>query len=207
MRRMAREALPAILEATVQVIAREGVDAVRYRRVAEEAGVPLGTVSYHFAAREEMIRAAFAYFLEWNAGRVAEQRARFSGETLDDVAGFLAELVRDDFADPSRRYLAEYELVVYAGRDPSLAPGLAAWDRARIGELAAVLEPLGVRRPIAAARTAVDVVRGFQVANLGRRPADVGDLRERLADLFRALAASAPPASPARRRAPPRRRR
>lgn len=181
------EAPPAILEATLRVIAADGVDAVRYRRIAEEARVPLGTVSYHFTAREELIRAAFAFFLDKNTAMLAELRPRFSGETLEEVAEFLADLVRADFADPDRRCLAEYELVVYAGRDPAVARGLAAWDRARVAELAVVLERLGVRRPIAAARTAIDIVRGFQLANLGRSGPDLDDLRARLSEVLRAL--------------------
>lgn len=198
---MAREAPPAILDATLRVIAAEGVDAVRYRRVAEAAGVPLGTVSYHFTTREELIRAAFSHFLRRNTESLAQQRARFTGESLDEVAAFLADLVRADFGDPQRRYLAEYELVVYAARDPAIAAALEAWDRARCSELALVLERLGVARPNAAARTAIDVVRGFQLASLGRKPPELEDLRRRLGEVLRALAAAppAPPAPPARR--------
>jgi len=187
---MAREAPTAILEATLRVIAKSGVDAVRYRDVAHEAGVPLGTVSYHFSARAGLIRAAFKFFLERNTATLLALRARLPAEGFDEVAEFLTEVVRADFADRRRRYLAEYELVVYAARDPAIAEALAAWNWARLAEFAPVLERLGVPRPNAAARTLVDIVRGFELYNLGSKQPDLDDLRRRLRDVLRTLAPS-----------------
>lgn len=185
---MTRATPTAILEATLRLIAKAGVDAVRYRDVAEASGVPLGTVSYHFSARPELIRAAFAFFLEQNTATVHALHARLRAPALAEIAEFLTALVRADFADRRRRYLAEYELIVYAARDPAIAEALAGWDRARLAELAPLLERLGVPRPNAAARTLVDIVRGFQLTNLGRRQPDCDDLRRRLHDVLRAFA-------------------
>ena len=71
-----------ILEATLHLVAEGGVDAVRYREVAAAAGVPLGTVSYHYASRQELLRAAFTHFLEENTRALMALRARFTAERL-----------------------------------------------------------------------------------------------------------------------------
>ena len=53
----------SLLEATLRVIARGGVEAVTHRRVAAEAGVSHGTTTYHFASREDIILQAFRYYI------------------------------------------------------------------------------------------------------------------------------------------------
>lgn len=48
-----------ILSATLEVIGSEGVHAVSYRRVAAQAGVPLGSMTYYFPDLDGLIVAAF----------------------------------------------------------------------------------------------------------------------------------------------------
>jgi len=48
-----------ILQATIDLIASEGVHATSYRAVAARAGVPLGSVTYYFADLETLIVSAF----------------------------------------------------------------------------------------------------------------------------------------------------
>lgn len=50
-----------ILEATLRVIVREGVDGVRSALVAEEAGVSIGLPHYYFPTQSQLIRAAFRH--------------------------------------------------------------------------------------------------------------------------------------------------
>jgi TetR/AcrR family transcriptional regulator, cholesterol catabolism regulator len=47
-----------ILEATIDLLAREGIAGVSIRAVAREAGVALGLVNYHFEDKTSLIRAA-----------------------------------------------------------------------------------------------------------------------------------------------------
>lgn len=157
-----------ILDATLALIASAGIDAVRYREVAVRAGVPLGTVSYHFTQRPQLLAAAFRHFFSRNSEVLREVGQRFPRRRLQDVAQFLRELIRIDFADPNRTMLAEYELILYAARDPELASALALWDHAMSTELGAVLESFSVAQPHATARTLMEMVRGFQLVNLGR---------------------------------------
>src|SRR5262245_4250116 len=43
-----------ILDATLRLIATDGVDAVTHRRVAAVADVPLGSTTYYFESREQL---------------------------------------------------------------------------------------------------------------------------------------------------------
>src|SRR5216683_6190819 len=51
-----------LIEVTIELVAREGIDAVTHRRVAELAQVPLGSTTYYFASREEMLVEALKAF-------------------------------------------------------------------------------------------------------------------------------------------------
>ncbi|MEM9202114.1 MAG: TetR family transcriptional regulator C-terminal domain-containing protein [Actinomycetota bacterium] len=48
-----------ILDATMHVIVRDGLDSTSMRAVAEEADVSLGLLSYHFDGKEQLVVAAF----------------------------------------------------------------------------------------------------------------------------------------------------
>jgi DNA-binding transcriptional regulator YbjK len=175
-----------ILDATLALIAGGGIDAIRYRDVATQAGVPLGTVSYHFAARPALLEATFRHFFARNTELLLGLGARAPRGRREDVAAFLCELIRIDFADPERRVLAEYELILYAGRHPDLAAVLAGWDRMMVAELAPALEALDIANPIATARTLTEMLRGFELVNLGRTLAEI---EEPLADFGRRVSA------------------
>lgn len=177
----------AVLDATLALVAEGGVDAIRYREVAQASGVALGTISYRYPAREDLIRAAFAWFLEQNTANLVASRARARIRDLDGVADLLVEVLSSDFADKRRRYLAEYELILYASRDAIVASALSAWDRQVVTELAGTLEPLGVTLPLAAAQTLVDMLRGFQLATLGRPDRDLDGFRTRVHHVLHGL--------------------
>src|SRR6202012_2778663 len=48
----------ALLEATLQVVADTGADAVTHRRVAEVAQLPLASTTYYFDSKEQLLTAA-----------------------------------------------------------------------------------------------------------------------------------------------------
>ena len=181
-----------ILDATLRVIAQGGVNSVRYREVAAEAGVALGTVSYQFPSREELLRAAFQHFAAENMGSLRVAASAKPIETPADVASFCIELLRADFARSDRAHLAEYELLVYAARDSSVADVVAASDRTLALEIGAVLEHAGVSAPFSMAQTLIDLIRGFQLASLGKRDPDLAGLHKRLLRLLGVLGPIAP---------------
>lgn len=169
----------SILDAVLRVVAEGGVDAVTHRRVAAAARVPLGSTSYYFASRDDLLREAFrqhAGDVYGSLDALAEGRPLGSA---DDLVAFLVEMVRRELVDPSM-VLVEYELIVRAARDPELAREVNVYERNLAARLAEALERLGVPSPLEAARTLIALVRGFELERLTRPAAELADLRARL---------------------------
>lgn len=81
------DARRAILDATIKVLETSGEAAVRLASIAEDAGVAIGLIGYHFGGREGLIEAA--------------QAERYSERTVADLgaveAGIAAAKDPDDF--------------------------------------------------------------------------------------------------------------
>lgn len=183
----------AILDATLRVISAGGVDAVTHRRVAAEADVALGSTTYYFASREELVREAFRYYLAEVTTALASLERESPIERAADVAEALIELARREFADPAL-VLAEYELILYAARDPVLAQDFNAYERGLEAQLAGPLERLGAERPVDAARTVIGLMRGFELERLTRPHTSAEELRRRLEFVVCALTGTEPAA-------------
>jgi len=177
--------------AALRVIAREGAEAVTHRSVAAEAGVPLGSTTYWFASRSDLLREALRLYVgEVYASLLAVEAAHLR-PTRAGLVDFLVEIARRELEEPASLVL-EYELLVRAARDPALAASFREYDRALATRLAEALEKLGAAQPFSAARSLVALVRGFELdALLGAAP-EPEDLRRRLEPLVDALVASRP---------------
>jgi len=173
----------------LRVIADGGVDAVRARRVAAEAQVPLGSISYWFDGREDLIRAAFVHFLQSNTGFLEGLLASCPVNTQADLVELLVTMVEVEFADRGR-VVAEYELLLAASRDPILADALALWEQELLGGLASLLQGLGCAAATDSARTLVEFIRGYELLLLTRPAPDLKDLRVRLTPLIGGLVAA-----------------
>ncbi|MEU0067864.1 helix-turn-helix domain-containing protein, partial [Streptomyces albidoflavus] len=61
-----------ILDAAARLVQREGVKSVTFDAVAAEAGLTKGGLLYHFASREELVRAIHQHLADrWEADLVA----------------------------------------------------------------------------------------------------------------------------------------
>ncbi len=197
----------AILEATLRVIAAGGPDEVTHRRVAAEAAVPLGSTTYYFASRDELVRDAFRHYVGKVFAFLGTVERDVPRRGTEDVVEFLTEVARREVADPES-LLIEYELIVRAARDPVLAAAFNDYARALESRLAEWLEGLGAPQPFDAARTLIALVRGVELQRLTRPDIDVGDLRRRLHAVVGAIVGAvggpADAAPAARRRSRPR---
>ncbi|HUA35114.1 MAG TPA: TetR family transcriptional regulator [Candidatus Binataceae bacterium] len=177
-----------ILAAALRVIAAGGADAVTHRRVASEAKVPLGSLTYYFESREEMIREAFRFYIDEATEFMLEIERNIPMATAADIVELIAEIMRREFMQPEM-LRAEYEMILHASRDEQVAKEFAAWERGLEMRLAAPLELLGAERPVAAARTILHLVRGFELEQIAHRAEELGDLRMRLTAVVNALVA------------------
>jgi DNA-binding transcriptional regulator YbjK len=169
----------AILDAALKVIAERGTEEVTHRSVAAAAGVPLGSTTYYFASRDELVREAFRRYVTRVLGLLSDVLIE---NRPDEAAGLVAFLVEVARREVSGRWtvIVEYELVLRAARDPALAADFRRYERALASGLAEALERLGAPQPFDAARTLIALVRGFELDGLTRADADPDDLSRRL---------------------------
>ena len=103
----------SLLEAATSLAATEGVTALGVERVVQEAGVSKGSFFYHFATKEEMVRALLDHVAQRCMGEVEEavaKGARFTDALIDMVVrelrengALIAVLVASVALDPSLR--------------------------------------------------------------------------------------------------------
>ena len=88
-----------ILDATMQVIVREGLDSTSMRAVAEEADVSLGLLSYHFEGKEQLIVAAFRRATERLITLIDDEMAAAGDDPLDRLRAALRSWFDPSFSD------------------------------------------------------------------------------------------------------------
>jgi DNA-binding transcriptional regulator YbjK len=106
-----------LIEATLQVIEREGVGGVSHRAVAKVAGVSPSAAIHHFATLDDLLVAALV---------AANETSVTAVEAVEDVAG-LADLLAELVAECRTRFVAVYELYLLAARRPALRPEAYRW--------------------------------------------------------------------------------
>jgi DNA-binding transcriptional regulator YbjK len=73
----------AIVAATVDIVARDGVAAVTHRRVAERAGVSLSSTTWHYASKDDILEAALRFTAQREIERVGEMAERIAAASPD----------------------------------------------------------------------------------------------------------------------------
>ncbi|WP_172300394.1 TetR/AcrR family transcriptional regulator [Pseudoruegeria sp. HB172150] len=107
-----RLTVDAIHVATIQVLAREGIARCTTTRVAERAGVSVGTLYQYYAQREAMLAAALERHMKRISGAVEEACATWHGKTLEEmVTGLVHAFLAAKFenAEESRSLYAVAE--------------------------------------------------------------------------------------------------
>jgi TetR/AcrR family transcriptional repressor of bet genes len=105
-----------IAEVTVDVIAREGLEAATIRRIAAELGGPTKIVTHYFADKQEMLVWAYRVIAERSQHYVSEVVTR---DPADIVGALMAMTAIDDFQTQLWRvYIAFWDR---AARDPFFA--------------------------------------------------------------------------------------
>ena len=109
-----------LIEGALAVLARDGFAGLTHRSVAQEAGVPLASASYHFDGIDDLALSALLH---------ANQQLVEALETIDDDRSIeaLATLLADDLEGRAGLYFAYYELYLLAARKPELRDQATAW--------------------------------------------------------------------------------
>jgi TetR/AcrR family transcriptional regulator, regulator of biofilm formation and stress response len=118
-RRRGQRRREALIEATLDVVARGGAGSVTHAAVAEAAGVGRSAVSHHFASIGDLLAAA----LRSATGKLGADLRRTAPTGIDDIATRLVDLFCADRA----RVAAGYELYLLAARVPGLRSAANGW--------------------------------------------------------------------------------
>ncbi|MFF4835982.1 TetR/AcrR family transcriptional regulator [Streptomyces sp. NPDC001315] len=148
-----------IIAATLDLIAEEGLAGVSHRKIAARAGVPLGSMTYHFSGIDQLLREAFGRFTDHI---VAVFDAHLSTPTdRDQARTAVAELVHTLSEGPQRDLVLTQELYTLAARQPDYRELTHAWmrrsrthlerhfDRDTARQLDALIEGLTLHRALA----------------------------------------------------------
>jgi len=174
-----------ILAATLRVVAAEGIGAVTNRRVAAEAGVALGSLTYHFPSQTALLRDSLLRYVESEVARIGAiaEQLRASEPSAEQVAAIVEQLLDSDPARPGE--VAELELHLQASRDPELQAASARCFAAYEDFAAAVLEALDVPEPARHAQTVVAVMVGLTMRRLGTGARDARGTADALMTIVR----------------------
>ncbi|MFD3523940.1 TetR/AcrR family transcriptional regulator [Streptomyces sp. NPDC058653] len=116
-----------IIAATLDLIAEEGLARVSHRKIAARAGVPLGSMTYHFGGMDELLREAFGQFTDHI---VAVFDAHLSAPAdRDQARAAVADLVHILSEGPQRDLVLTQELYTLAARRPEYRELTHEWMR------------------------------------------------------------------------------
>ncbi|GLY00523.1 MULTISPECIES: TetR family transcriptional regulator [Actinoplanes] len=126
-RRVANDPLrkQRILDAAQAVIAEHGVHRTTHRRIAETAGVPLGSLTYHFGSLDDILEQAFLAL----AATMSEHYAAALSGAPDQQAACVAvtDLICGDEYATTRELTLIHEMYSYANHSEPVADACRQW--------------------------------------------------------------------------------
>lgn len=105
-----------IIDATLDVIAENGVAGTSHRRVASAADVPLGSMTYHFDSMDALLQEAFTRYADRTGARFRARMAAAS--SVERAAGVVVDLINSPVDTTPRDLVLTHELYTLAARRP-----------------------------------------------------------------------------------------
>jgi TetR/AcrR family transcriptional regulator, regulator of biofilm formation and stress response len=158
-----------ILDVTLDLIEERGLAGATYRTIAEVADVPLGSMTYHFPSRDDLVFTAFERFANDLFSPLDESMGELGPD--EDPRERLVRMIVADSRDRKRDMVLLAELYVLAIRDERYAEMMRQWMRRSRDAIArhvhgisghvvdAVQEGIGLQRYFLPREFSEDVVR------------------------------------------------
>ncbi|MDY7544450.1 TetR/AcrR family transcriptional regulator [Cryobacterium sp. 5B3] len=171
-----------ILDASVQVFGTGGAAAVTHRAVARVARVPLGSTTYYFTDRNDLLLQTMAHARRTEAARLAAIVEALHGElTVERSVEVLTEMFFDKTVADPLYDLALFEMFMEATRNITVRNEARGWST-MIGAL--VDRVLPASEPTVPRATVVQIVAclidGLMLEAVSNGQLSVADLAERL---------------------------
>lgn len=114
-----------ILLATLETIAAHGINAVTHRKIAQCAGVPLGSLTYYFTGIDALLEEAFAGFTE----QMSVQYLAFFDhvDNREQAAEAITALIFSAQMTTARNMELMYQLYAYISKKPALKEVMQNW--------------------------------------------------------------------------------
>lgn len=132
-----------IIDAALDVIAEHGVAGATHRRIAETAGVPLGSMTYYFDGMRNLLVEAFTRLAESMSVRY---RARLEAAvTIAEARAAVVEIICGTDRGSPRELILCYELYAFASRNPPVLGVTRSWMNASRTSLSRHFDPRTAR--------------------------------------------------------------
>jgi len=118
-----------LMEATLRLIGRKGLDGVTHRAVAAEAGMSLGAITHHFATREHLVDAALRFALAREVGRLRALAFGLQNKAFDTDAWIeaLVDWYSRELRTDAEIHIACFEAFLAAARNERYRSIVAEW--------------------------------------------------------------------------------
>ncbi|MFN8132119.1 MAG: TetR family transcriptional regulator [Solirubrobacteraceae bacterium] len=181
-----------ILRATLEVIGEAGIAAVTHRAVAGRADVPLGSMTYYFASKDDLLRESLLLFVEEEVVRLHALAESIvgSGLTVEQIAQAFAEELASHAHAERVLTVAQFELYLESARNEALQAAAARCFTAYEDVTEAALRAVGVEDPGATALF-VALSDGLALRRLAAPGLVQPELRDGLLQLIRSLPGAA----------------
>jgi len=131
-----------IIDAALEVIADRGVARTTHRAIAAQAGIPLGSVTYHFASLDDVLSAAFSQVADRVSHRFELTMSSHTGrDPREGVTAIITEFVTEHGDD----LVLSLELYVLAARDLRYRQLMEKWQHTARGIFAAHFDTITAR--------------------------------------------------------------
>ena len=168
----------AILDATLRIIGRDGIRAVRHRAVAGEADVPLAATTYYFEDINTLLHDAFVHYILVDKGRSVSLEAQaqqlfdeflsedseFEGGTAclwRELVALLMTHLRCSLKDSAGRNI-EMAYRYEALQNPLVAVPFKLLHQAQLETIARMLGQVGAKQPQIEARILLSALTGIE---------------------------------------------
>ena len=118
-----------LMEATLRIIGRTGLDGVTHRAVATEAGMSVGAVTHHFESRDVLVDAALRFALSREMNRLRALALSLQRQAFD-VEAWVEALVSwysRELKTEAESHIACYEAFLAAARSARQRPIVVEW--------------------------------------------------------------------------------
>lgn len=119
-----------IIDACLEVISRSGVAGTSHRKVAAQAAVPLGAMTYYFDGMDDLLQEAFTRFATSISDRFERRMA--AAADADAARRAVAAIVLEDVFGDDRELVLSHELYTLAARESAYRSITTDWmERSR----------------------------------------------------------------------------